>query len=147
MVNKGLAPGDGLHVKKFVCMNVFWRKALRPINPVLHVRYTGSRITEKVHARFHHDDVPNAAKVPTPQMRSNGDVSGRECGSERKYGSWEPGGTGIGSAKSLERLGRLMGFEPTTPGTTNQCSNQLSYSRRASGLRHYERSRRASRDG
>lgn len=23
-----------------------------------------------------------------------------------------------------------MGFEPTTPGTTNQCSNQLSYSHR-----------------
>ena len=23
-------------------------------------------------------------------------------------------------------FGRSMGFEPTTPGTTNQCSNQLS---------------------
>ena len=33
---------------------------------------------------------------------------------------------------SLNRLGFnfngwMMGFEPTTPGTTNQCSNQLSY--------------------
>ena len=26
--------------------------------------------------------------------------------------------------------GWLMGFEPTTPGTTIQCSNQLSYSHR-----------------
>ena len=31
----------------------------------------------------------------------------------------------------LQHVGLLngwkMGFEPTTPGTTNQCSNQLSY--------------------
>ena len=26
-------------------------------------------------------------------------------------------------------LGRITGFEPATPGTTNQCSNQLSYIR------------------
>ena len=37
--------------------------------------------------------------------------------------------------KALQRIARLflgwlMGFEPTTPGTTNQCSNQLSYSHR-----------------
>ena len=32
----------------------------------------------------------------------------------------------------LIRLGREMGFEPTTPWTTTRCSNQLSYSRRRS---------------
>ncbi len=26
-------------------------------------------------------------------------------------------------------MGRMTGFEPATPGTTNQCSNQLSYIR------------------
>ena len=26
-------------------------------------------------------------------------------------------------------MGRMIGFEPTTPGTTNRCSNQLSYIR------------------
>ncbi len=30
----------------------------------------------------------------------------------------------------MRALGWLMGFEPTTPGTTIQCSNQLSYSHR-----------------
>ena len=28
-----------------------------------------------------------------------------------------------------EKVGRQTGFEPATPGTTNQCSNQLSYYR------------------
>ena len=28
----------------------------------------------------------------------------------------------------MPQLGWLMGFEPTTPGTTNRCSHQLSYS-------------------
>ena len=27
------------------------------------------------------------------------------------------------------KVGRQTGFEPATPGTTNQCSNQLSYYR------------------
>ena len=29
---------------------------------------------------------------------------------------------------SLNEMGWLTGLEPATPGTTNQCSNQLSYS-------------------
>ena len=29
--------------------------------------------------------------------------------------------------KNVSHNGWMMGFEPTTPGTTNQCSNQLSY--------------------
>ena len=28
-----------------------------------------------------------------------------------------------------KKMGRQTGFEPATPGTTNQCSNQLSYYR------------------
>ena len=28
-----------------------------------------------------------------------------------------------------KKVGRQTGFEPATPGTTNQCSNQLSYYR------------------
>ena len=31
-------------------------------------------------------------------------------------------------------LGRITGFEPATPGTTNQCSNQLSYIRHTKNL-------------
>ena len=35
---------------------------------------------------------------------------------------------GIGIiSQSLVHLGWVMGFEPTTPGTTIRCSNQLSY--------------------
>ena len=30
-------------------------------------------------------------------------------------------------------MGRITGFEPATPGTTNQCSNQLSYIRHTGG--------------
>lgn len=30
----------------------------------------------------------------------------------------------------------MMGFEPTTPGTTNQCSNRVSYNRHL-GLQKY----------
>lgn len=32
-------------------------------------------------------------------------------------------------------MGRLTGLEPATPGTTNRCSNQLSYSRHDGGQR------------
>src|SRR5918995_2357968 len=30
---------------------------------------------------------------------------------------------------AMEKLGRSTGLEPATPGTTNRCSNQLSYDR------------------
>ena len=33
------------------------------------------------------------------------------------------------SEVDCEKLGRPRGLEPPTPGTTNQCSNQLSYDR------------------
>ena len=36
----------------------------------------------------------------------------------------------------LRHFGRMMGFEPTTPGTTNQCSNRVSYNRHL-GLQKY----------
>ena len=36
----------------------------------------------------------------------------------------------------LRHYGRMMGFEPTTPGTTNQCSNRVSYNRHL-GLQKY----------
>ena len=40
------------------------------------------------------------------------------------------GRSGRGIAAILGRqMGRVMGFEPTTPGTTIRCSNQLSYTR------------------
>ena len=32
--------------------------------------------------------------------------------------------------------GWMMGFEPTTPGTTNQCSNQLSYNHHFNGCKY-----------
>ena len=35
----------------------------------------------------------------------------------------------FGSGKSDRKMGRSRGLEPPTPGTTNQCSNQLSYDR------------------
>ena len=31
--------------------------------------------------------------------------------------------------REVFHMGRMIGFEPTTPGTTNRCSNQLSYIR------------------
>ena len=41
-------------------------------------------------------------------------------------------GIGIYS-QSLANLGWVMGFEPTTPGTTIRCSNQLSYTHQIYG--------------
>lgn len=42
-------------------------------------------------------------------------------------------------------MGRSTGLEPATLGTTNRCSNQLSYDRRQNG-RPYGRALAASRD-
>src|SRR5262249_49292494 len=39
------------------------------------------------------------------------------------------------SCKNGGKLGRSRGLEPPTPGTTNQCSNQLSYDRLRERLR------------
>ena len=41
-------------------------------------------------------------------------------------------------ALRLIHLGWVMGFEPTTPGTTIRCSNQLSYTHHISLLNHYK---------
>ena len=45
-------------------------------------------------------------------------------------------GTKKAPAFLLRHFGRMMGFEPTTPGTTNQCSNRVSYNRHL-GLQKY----------
>ena len=43
-------------------------------------------------------------------------------------------GPSIVSPASRQELGRVRGIEPPTPGTTNRCSNQLSYTRRKGSL-------------
>ena len=47
---------------------------------------------------------------------------------------------GIGIiSQSLVHLGWVMGFEPTTPGTTIRCSNQLSYTHQIYGVTREEK--------
>src|SRR6476659_11174965 len=41
----------------------------------------------------------------------------------------------------FEKMGRSRGLEPPTPGTTNQCSNQLSYDRHEVRAREHSRAR------
>src|SRR4029079_3949583 len=38
---------------------------------------------------------------------------------------------------SCEEMGRSRGLEPPTPGTTNKCSNQLSYDRHGAGRERF----------
>src|SRR6476646_9835698 len=60
--------------------------------------------------------------------------------------SGKPQGVVISALQlGCEKMGRSRGLEPPTPGTTNQCSNQLSYDRHGACRERLPRPRAALR--